>query len=250
MRMPVPFLVLVLTLIAFPVKALDCQRLLHLGSPYTVCEVDPATADLRLFHSDERGLLGHYSRVNQKLAAEGRVLSFAMNGGMYHQDRTPVGLYVEDGQEITPLLTGRSGGNFGLLPNGVFCIRPSRADVIETRHFAAIRPNCRFATQSGPMLVIDGTLHPRFIEGGSSRHIRNGVGTSADGRRVVFAISDARVNFHDFATLFRNTLGLPNALFLDGKVSRVFIPGQGRRDIGFPVGPMIGLAVPLGSAKP
>lgn len=249
MRKPVAFLVLALTLFAIPVKALDCQRLWHLGSPYTVCEVDPATVDLRLFHSDERGLLGHYSRVNQKLAAEGRALSFAMNGGMYHQDRTPVGLYVEDGREITPLLTGRSDGNFGLLPNGVFCIRPNRADVIETRHFAATRPNCRFATQSGPMLVIDGALHPRFISGGDSRHIRNAVGTSADGRRVVLAISDTRVNFHDFGTLFRDTLGLPNALFLDGKISRAFIPALGRRDIGFPLGPIVGITVPLESAN-
>ncbi|MEC8041043.1 MAG: phosphodiester glycosidase family protein, partial [Pseudomonadota bacterium] len=161
----------------------------------------------------------------------------------------PVGLYVENGQELAPLVLNPGPGNFGLLPNGVFCISQNHARVIETLAFAETRPVCQFATQSGPMLVIDGALHPRFIPGGTSRHIRNGVGTSADGRRVVFAISDARVNFHDFGRLFRDHLKLPNALFLDGKVSRVFIPAEGRRDIGFPVGPMIGVTAPLGSAR-
>lgn len=249
MRQLASLLTLALSLFAVPVHALECQRLSYLDTPYTICEVDPAAEDLRLFHSDARGLLGHYARINQLLEGEGRELSFAMNGGMYHSDRSPVGLYVEEGVEKTPLLTGASKGNFGLLPNGVFCLRDSRADVIESRAFAAARPDCQFATQSGPMLVIDGALHPRFIPDGTSRHIRNGVGTSADGRRVVFAISDARVNFHDFGRLFRDHLKLPNALFLDGKVSRVFIPAEGRRDIGFPVGPMIGVTVPLGSAR-
>ncbi|MCG7572969.1 phosphodiester glycosidase family protein [Phaeobacter sp. CNT1-3] len=245
MRRFLPLLMLALTVIAFPARALDCQRLSYLGTPYTVCEVDPTSDDLRLFHSDSRGLLGNYGRIDQMLADEGRVLSFAMNGGMYHPDRAPVGLYIEDGVEQTRLLTGASDGNFGLLPNGVFCIRDGRADVVETLRFADERPICRYATQSGPMLVIDGQLHPRFIPDGTSRYLRNGVGTSADGRRVVFAISDARVNFHDFGLLFRDHLKLPNALFLDGKVSRIYIPAQGRADIGFPVGPMVGVTVPL-----
>ena len=81
------------------------------------------------------------------------------------------------------VITNADGpGNFGLLPNGVFCIRDGRADVIETLRFAEEAPNCRFATQSGPMLVIDGALHPRFMRDSTSRYIRNGVGTRADGR--------------------------------------------------------------------
>jgi uncharacterized protein YigE (DUF2233 family) len=245
MRRFLALITLALTVMASPAWTLECQRLSYLGTPYTVCEVDPASEDLRLFHSDARGVLGSYGRIDQMLANEGRVLSFAMNGGMYHSDRAPVGLYVEDGMEQTRLLTGASDGNFGLLPNGVFCIRDGRADVVETLRFAKESPQCRYATQSGPMLVIDGQLHPRFIPGGTSRYIRNGVGSSADGQRVIFAISDARVNFHDFGLLFRDHLKLPNALFLDGKVSRIYLPAEGRADLGFPVGPMIGVTVPL-----
>jgi uncharacterized protein YigE (DUF2233 family) len=32
-----------------------------------------------------------------------------------------------------------------------------------------------------------------------------------------------------------------NALYFDGKISRLFAPELGRSDIGFPIGPMVGL---------
>ena len=94
------------------------------------------------------------------------------------------------------------------------------------------------------MLVIDGALHPRFIPGSASRHLRNGVGVDADGGRAVLAISDAPVNFETFARFFRDALGLPRALYLDGKISRLHAPGLGRSDAGWPMGPVLGLVVP------
>jgi uncharacterized protein YigE (DUF2233 family) len=166
-----------------------------------------------------------------------------MNAGMFHDDYSPVGLYVEEGRQEMRLVTSDGPGNFGLLPNGVLCIGDGWARVVESRAFAANAPDCRFATQSGPMLVLDGALHPRFLEHSDSLNIRNGVGVSDDGRRMVLAISDAPVNFHHFARFFRDALGTPDALFLDGRVSRLHAPGIGRSDIGFPVGPIIGTVV-------
>jgi len=61
----------------------------------------------------------------------------------------------------------------------------------------------------------------------------------------VLAISDAPVNFHRFARLFRDDLGTPNALYIDGKVSRLYAPDLDRRDLGFPLGPIIGTVVSL-----
>jgi uncharacterized protein YigE (DUF2233 family) len=90
------------------------------------------------------------------------------------------------------------------------------------------------------MLVIEGALHPRFIPGSDSLNIRNGVGVAPDGR-LFAAISNERVNFHMFARFFRDVLGTPNALFLDGKVSRLYAPELRRHDLGFPVGPLIGI---------
>ncbi|MBT8412516.1 MAG: phosphodiester glycosidase family protein, partial [Octadecabacter sp.] len=174
-------------------------------------------------------------------AHTGRTLAFAMNAGMYHDDRDPVGHYIEDGIEEMRVISSDGPGNFGLLPNGVFCIGDGLR-VHETLEYLATKPACTYATQSGPMLVIGGALHPRFLPDSDSRFIRNGVGTSADGSRAVFAISNEPVTFHDFGTLFRDTLALPDALFFDGKVSRLYAPALNRSDFGFgPLGPMVGV---------
>jgi len=224
--------------------AAPCRELVFEDVPMTVCTVDLG-ADLRLFLKGPAGNLGSFNAVNDRLADEGKTLGFAMNAGMYHSDRAPVGLYIEGGREGAPIVTTEGPGNFGMLPNGVFCIG-ARFFVLESRVFAEKPPLCRYASQSGPMLVIGGELHPRLIPESDSIFIRNGVGVSADGTRAVFVISNAPVNFHRFARFFRDGLGLPDALYLDGKISRLYAPGLGRNDIGFAMGPIVGLVVPKG----
>ncbi|WP_102109170.1 phosphodiester glycosidase family protein [Oceaniglobus roseus] len=215
------------------------------GAPFTACRIRLSEDSLRLWLRDEKGQpLGTFRNIDRGLARDGRRLGVAMNAGMYHQDRAPVGLYIEDGKQIRPIVTAEGPGNFGLLPNGVFCIEGQKAAVIESRSFAASPRRCAYATQSGPMLVIDGKLHPRFLEDGTSRYIRNGVGVSADGTEVVMAISDAPVNFHHFARFFRDAMKTPNALYLDGNISRLYAPDIGRTDGGFPMGPVLGTVAP------
>ncbi len=224
-------------LTASPARAVTCQNVTFDGASFTACEVS-ADEDLRLFLLDPEGTpLGSFAAVAAQV--EGG-LSFAMNAGMFHDDFRPVGLFIQDGRQLTPASDGGGYGNFGLLPNGIFCIS-DRLQVWESDAYAKAAPDCTYATQSGPMLVIGGALHPRFLPDSTSFKLRNGVGTSADGTRAVFAISNEPVRFHHFARLFRDHFGLPDALFLDGSVSRLHAPALGRSDLGFPMGPILGV---------
>lgn len=218
---------------------LSCETRQFDGAGYTACTVTAAD-DLRLFLDGPDGPYGHFAALETALAAQGLDLRFAMNAGMFDGELMPVGLFVAEHRRRAALVTRDGPGNFGLLPNGVFCIGGAqRFAVIESRSFAAAPPDCRFASQSGPLLVIDGALHPRFRRGSESLHYRNGVGVSADGTQAVFVISDDPVNFHTFARVFRDALKLPQALYFDGSVSRLLARDLGRNDAGWPIGPIV-----------
>jgi len=221
-----------------------CETRLFEAVPYLICSFDPASDDIRLFLRDDTGApFGQFDRLANHVASKGGNLVFAMNAGMYHEDRRPVGLYVEEEEAEMGLVKTAGPGNFGMLPNGVFWIEDGAAGVTETlaydAEFADDPP--RFATQSGPMLVVGGELHPILNPEGTSVRRRNGVGVSADGRRVWFVISDAPVNFHSFARLFRDELSAPNALYLDGAVSKVYAPALERNETGLDMGPIVGV---------
>jgi uncharacterized protein YigE (DUF2233 family) len=228
---------------------IDCQNVTYAENRYAVCHVDlraaeAAGGELRLFLYDDDGdPLGHFSTLENYLADQGKQLLFAMNAGMYHSDRSPVGHYIEDGEQIMRVIENAGPGNFGLLPNGVFCIRGHHAQVMETLSYNTNSAPCDYATQSGPMLVIDGDLHPKFLPHSTSRYIRNGVGTSDDGSIATFVMSRNLITFHEFGTFFRDHLNLNSALYLDGNISRMFAPQLGRDDFGFQMGPMIGLLI-------
>ena len=201
-----------------------CRKLQHLGDSYTVCAFDPATDDIQLFQNDRTGKpYGSFRALENDLRQDRIYVRFAMNGGMYLDDQSPVGLFIENGRELKAINTNKGWGNFHLLPNGIFYLLPGRAGVMESKAFAASGIKPFYATQSGPMLVVDGKLHPSFLADSTSLKTRNGVGVAKDGK-VVFAISDGPVRFHDFATLFRDELHCANALFLDGSISSLDIP--------------------------
>lgn len=232
-----------LVAMALPSGAAQCERVDHDGQGYVLCQVEAAQEPaLRLFQDGPDGApLRNFANVRRTLDT-GQTLSFAMNAGMFHADYRPVGLLVVDGVELSPIVTGASRDNFGMLPNGVFCTGGAQPfQVIESVSFAETRPDCRLASQSGPMLVIDGDLHPRFLADSDSRYIRNGVGVSPDGQTAWFAISNRPVTFHEFGRFFRDGLGVRDALYFDGSISRLYAPSVNRADFGRSMGPIIGL---------
>lgn len=226
--------------------AVECRDEIWQDQGFTVCEVDATQEDLRLFLTDPGGsVYGTFDALDARLGGASERLVFAMNAGMYHEDRSPVGHYREKGQEVRGVITSAGPGNFGMLPNGVFCIGPDRVQVIESLAYEAQDPAlCPSATQSGPMLVIDGALHPRFLPDSTSRYIRNGVGVNSDGTRAWFVMSKQPVTFHDFGSFFRDHLATPQALYFDGNISRLYAPQIGRDDLGFRMGPIVGVVEP------
>lgn len=219
-----------------------CRAMDEAGMRYTVCSFDPARSTIRVYHMAPDGApYERFARLSDQLWKERRVLRFATNGGMYHHDLSAVGLLREYGLERHAIITGGGYGNFHLLPNGVFHVGDGKAGVLETGRYikAGISPD--FATQSGPMLVIDGRLHPKFLPDSDSLKRRNGVGVDDDGM-VHFVISEGLVRFHDFATFFRDRLGCRNALYLDGTISSMYSAETARHDRLFPMGPIIAVS--------
>lgn len=192
---------------------------------FVTYKVDTKKQDLKLFWKNENGQ--HFSSIqNLKLWIEKKnlKLDFAMNGGMYKKDYSPQGLYIEKQKTLVPLDTTKATGNFYLKPNGVFYLTTDNTAKICTTELFKNKETIKYATQSGPMLLIDGKIHSDFKEGSANLNIRNGVGILPDGK-VVFVLSKKEINFYDFACYFKS-LGCRNALYLDGFVSRAYIPSE------------------------
>ena len=218
------------------------------NSKFTVCTFDPRHDDIRLFLAgpDDKPY-GSLSALASALKAKGEKLAFAMNAGMFGQDQLPVGLYVEDKHKLHEADTRGGATNFHMKPNGVFWIGDGAAGVTETSRYLASTPPARYATQSGPMLIIDGKVHPKIRPDGASQKIRNGVG-ACKGGAVAFAIAEDPVTFDTFARLFRDGLGCQNALFLDGSVSSLYAPELNRDDELMPIGPIVEVVQPWARA--
>ena len=220
-----------------------CRDIKDNGARYTVCSFTARDSDIRLFLENQAGeTWGSFSRLAKALAQRGETLAFAMNAGMYHKNYRPVGLYVEQGERKKKINLRRGPGNFHLLPNGVFFVTNKGAGVLDSRRFLRYRGKVLHATQSGPMLVIENQIHPKFRRNSESLKIRNGVGACANGT-VKFAISNQPVTFQAFASFFRDTLKCRNALFLDGSVSSMYAPSIKRSDGWRPMGPIVGVVV-------
>jgi uncharacterized protein YigE (DUF2233 family) len=204
---------------------------------------------LRLYWADETGVPWRsFRRLDAWLRRRGVRPEFAMNAGMYHAAGDAVGLLVIDGRELAPLNRDDGTGNFFLKPNGVFFVDARGAHVVATDDYPADATNVRLATQSGPLLLRHGTIHPAFDPASRSRHVRNGVGVCAG--RPVFAISRRPVTLHAFATYFRDTLGCTDALYLDGAVSSLHSRALRRSDARAPLGPIVAVVVPAAQAGP
>jgi uncharacterized protein YigE (DUF2233 family) len=218
-----------------PISA--CHAQMFEESRFTVC--DPGAGRIELFAAGRNEApIRQLADLDLILGPRAPDIAFAMNAGMYDEDGRPIGLAIVEGRQLHAINRRKGGGNFHLMPNGVFQVhRDGRIEIVTGDRW---KPSAtiRLATQSGPMLVIDGQLHPAFSPDGSSRYVRNGVGMSPDGRPR-FVISGDAVSLGKFARFFRDQLKCRDALFFDGAVSALWDPAAGRRDMTKPLGPIV-----------
>jgi uncharacterized protein YigE (DUF2233 family) len=186
-------------------------------------KVDVSKANLGFYWKNDKGQqFNSIANLKSWVESRNKKLVFAMNGGMYMEDRSPLGLYIENSKQLRRLNTAHGSGNFYLQPNGVFYITTdNKAGICKTQDFEN-KGKIKYATQSGPLLVVNGAINTVFTKGSANTNIRNGVGILPTGE-VVFAMSKSDVNFYDFAQYFQH-LGCKYALYLDGFVSRTYLP--------------------------
>jgi uncharacterized protein YigE (DUF2233 family) len=220
-------------------SAAACEARAFEGSRFTICRYDAARDRIELILDDDQGPLRNFTNIQGHLGARAETLRFAMNAGMYDEGGMPIGLYVENGRERKRINLRDGPGNFHMKPNGVFAVGQDRSvSVTRAEDFAQQGQAPLWATQSGPMLIVEGRLHPDIRPDGESRLVRNGVGVS-DPRTAWFVISDEPVSFGKLARLFRDQLGCRDALFLDGSVSSLWDRPAHRQDAFPSLGPVI-----------
>lgn len=214
-----------------------CRQVTFEQVPLTHCIADPAQHRIGMANwgADKQpfGALAAFAAT-----VDPATIAFAMNGGMYGDDLKAIGYYVEKGERLAELNRAAGEGNFYMKPNGVFFGSGGAWRVLGSNtFFNTVGDRPEFGTQSGPLLVVDGKLHPEIQDDGPSKAIRNGVGVDGAGK-AHFVIADAPVSFGQLARYFRDEVKVANALYLDGQVSSLWDPARGRMD-GGRVGPII-----------
>ena len=215
-----------------------CRSVIFENTPLTDCIASPerhriATALAASDGSNFRSLAA-FAKSRDRLT-----IAFAVNAGMFDDAGNPIGYFVQGGERKKELNTADGPGNFHMKPNGVFYGTGDHWAIRTAEDFRANvgdRPD--FGTQSGPMLVVGGKLHPEITPDGPSRAIRNAVGIDGEGR-AHFVISSAPISFGKLARFYRDELKVKNALYLDGNVSQLWNPATERLDSGAPIGPIL-----------
>ncbi len=209
-------------------------------------KVNPDSINISFYWKTNGENIKNIGKLRKVLEKQNSKLIFATNGGMFDEQLSPIGLFIENGQIIKPLnkkviKSNKKGAlpNFYLEPNGVFYItNDEKAGICKTTAYPNVS-NVKLATQSGPMLVIDGEINKLFDPNSNNFNIRNGVGILPN-NELIFAISINKVSFYDFARYFKEK-GCSNALFLDGYVSKAYIPDEGIEQIDGELGVLIGI---------
>lgn len=204
--------------------------------------VDIRSHQINFFFKDElKQSFRTIGKVKSQVEDSGDSLIFAMNAGIFDAQNVPEGLFVNHGEAEVALNLEEGEGNFYLKPNGVFYIlKNGQMGILPSEEYANKKISAHFATQSGPLLMRNDSIHPAFNKGSTNRFIRNGVGVISKSK-VVFLISDKPVNFYDFSMVFKEQFGCKDALYLDGAISQIYLPELGENNLSSDFAGIIGV---------
>ena len=215
-----------------------CRSVIFENTPLTDCIAIPEHHRITTALAGDDGTnfrsLSAFAKSRDRLT-----IAFAVNAGMFDDAGNPIGYFVQSSDRKHELNTADGPGNFHMKPNGVFYGTGDHWAIRTADDFKAnVTDRPDFGTQSGPMLVVNGKLHPEITQDGPSRAIRNAVGIDGEGR-AHFVISSAPISFGKLARFYRDELKVKNALYLDGSVSQLWNPATERLDGGEAIGPIL-----------
>lgn len=164
--------------------------------------IDPRRWKLRLITAHR---FNRDSATIKFLAQEGRA-RLAVNGGFFGTDFKPLGLRISDGVLQNPVRR--------ISWWGIFAIVLGKPQLFSVRDYAPAAPP-EFAVQSGPRLVVGGSIPSTLKEGLDQR---SGIGVTAEGLIVLAVTENAWLTTTEFAQWMRSSEGggCTNALNLDG----------------------------------
>ncbi len=196
---------------------------------YRVVTIDPKQIQISMVWKKPDGSPYALLRdIRDAVLLRGSRFLFATNAGMYDKKDRPLGLYIEGGKQLRPINRSHApGGNFSMVPNGIFLLRGadgSLPEVIDSTEYK-VAAGVQYATQSGPLLLRHGKIHPDFQPLSNNLKLRSGVGVN-DKHQVVFAISQGTTSFYEFAQVFKKELRCDDALYLDGTISEFLVGPQ------------------------
>lgn len=212
--------------------ALESRTITLDNKTFRLLEVPVQSLNLHWQNADGKAY-GSMVKLKKSLANEGKTVLAMMNAGIYSHNDVPAGLHVENGTILKTLNTNKGQGNFHLQPNGVFLLsKAGQASIVTTadyqQHYAGNEKALKLATQSGPMLLINGKINRKFLPNSPSEYSRNGICTTAKGK-VYFLATDAfpavKSNLYQFASAAQQ-IGCDNALYLDGSISKLYVNGE------------------------
>ena len=190
-----------------------------IDSDFIIYKPDLEKSNIKMYWKSDDG--NAYKDIKNFISKSSeKKLLFVTNGGIYTENYTPEGLYIENYKLISELNLRNESGNFYMKPNGVFYIEDGKPKISDSEEFQHNK-NISYAVQSGPLLIKDGEINKEFSDTSKSFKIRSAVGLD-NHNKVFFYMSRKEMSFYEFSKYAKDNLKCRELLFLDGTISKMY----------------------------